>query len=555
MMSVIERIREIQVLAREGRTPNLMAAFEPLRKGVVEGDLTLDERQAFWLVDILAVSGMPDEAAELAESLRRQGRDWSFLDRTLAHALIERSQFGAARLILEHLELRGKLTPFEAASCQAHLGRLFKSLGDTAEQKRLGAANAAREEAIRRYRRALTLSQGGDPGETEDDRKIGRQIYRVWRWGGTNLLTLMLQESATLPELQSVAKEIIEQITARPAMDYFDHSALGSAHFAVGDIPAGVEQYHRMMDQPEVNLGQIERVLRDFNGHRSELVKTHEAVAELKRALEAVRLHRLKGVVVVSMEERAYLLKKLQRLSPGDDAELSPHVFALRWLADGLRQAGPIARIGRKDGSVGGGTGFLVSGENIGLAADVALLVTCAHVLSTKGEGDSIATNEAVVTFDWSNSAKYNVKKVVFESPRDEQYRLDATIAVLEGDGDLGKIGKLAVGSGDAVRTAARTMKIAGGYTIGHPLGHELSVTLGPARFTGEFTDYHSHRDARFLHYTTETMNGNSGGPIFDKDWKVVALHQNLLMHLSAQPGQGLVLTTLFDIARGHINA
>jgi Trypsin-like peptidase domain len=552
----------IERLARDGSTERLHVALEPIREAIERGDLALDELQAFRLIDILTIAGMPDLAAGVAESLSRQGKSWTFLVRAFGHALIERRQFGAALGIFKQLESMSGLTRFEAASCQGHLGRLFKSLEGTPEVKRnAGAAREARGNSIRHYREAYRLSNAPDPGETLADRAVDRHIYRVWLWAATNLLTMLHDVDNESRPLTALAREIIAGICARPLKSYFDHSALGAAHFVLAGpestdrhIVDGVAEFQKMLDHPAVSLGQIERTLREFTEQRQALTKKYVVASELKLSLESTLLQRRKGVVVITGAERKHLLEDYQRLAPGDDARLNPHIYAVRWLKDGIHEAASIARIERKNGSLeGAGSGFILSGEHLCLDPGLRLLVTCAHVLSSSGGADSIGIRDAAVRFELMGDKRYTVKQILFESLPGHGLGLDATIAVLEED--ISHIHPLPLSSGAAsnVREQASEVDISGGYTIGHPLGTELSITLGPAEFTERFTAYNRSRDAMFLRYTTETMGGNSGGPIFDTHWNVVALHQQGVVAGGEKAGQGLIVASLLDIARKHI--
>lgn len=113
------------------------------------------------------------------------------------------------------------------------------------------------------------------------------------------------------------------------------------------------------------------------------------------------------------------------------------------------------------------------------------------------------------------------------------------------------EVGTLTLGKSQDVRDATRSGSVRGGFTVGHPLGGALSLILGPARFTGRYTDWSSERHAHYLRYTTETRPGNPGGPIFDEEWRVVAVHQS--GHDGGAGGEkarrGLMVSSLVDVA------
>jgi V8-like Glu-specific endopeptidase len=52
---------------------------------------------------------------------------------------------------------------------------------------------------------------------------------------------------------------------------------------------------------------------------------------------------------------------------------------------------------------------------------------------------------------------------------------------------------------------------------IQHPSGGPKQIALNENRVTNIYRHY--------LQYTTDTLPGSSGSPVFNDDWKVVALH------------------------------
>jgi V8-like Glu-specific endopeptidase len=56
-------------------------------------------------------------------------------------------------------------------------------------------------------------------------------------------------------------------------------------------------------------------------------------------------------------------------------------------------------------------------------------------------------------------------------------------------------------------------------YVIGHPRAGGLQMSLHDSLLLAR------DRHERLLHYRTPTEAGNSGSPVFNEDWNVLALH------------------------------
>ncbi len=99
-------------------------------------------------------------------------------------------------------------------------------------------------------------------------------------------------------------------------------------------------------------------------------------------------------------------------------------------------------------------------------------------------------------------------------------------------------------------KSQAEEDDVPGGYLIGYPLGLDVAITLGPARFTERYSHFNNARDAQFVRYTTLTQDGHSGGPVFDKYWRVVAMHQEGEVDRTATSqiaARGVTLSTIRD--------
>ncbi|MFH0521518.1 trypsin-like peptidase domain-containing protein [Streptomyces sp. M41] len=188
---------------------------------------------------------------------------------------------------------------------------------------------------------------------------------------------------------------------------------------------------------------------------------------------------------------------------------LSNDLQAANFLQRGARAARTVARITLRRGGreLPMGTGFLVSPR---------LLMTNHHVLpDAEFAGSCFAEFEAQVGVD---NVPEDVVRVEFapdalflaHEPLD--YALVA-LAPVDGDEPPG-------GVFGWNRLSARTGKLVQGELVnivGHPNGRLKEVALRDNRLLTRLDD--------FLHYQTDTEPGNSGSPVFNDQWEVVALH------------------------------
>ncbi|MGV9527641.1 trypsin-like serine peptidase [Streptomyces cellulosae] len=189
----------------------------------------------------------------------------------------------------------------------------------------------------------------------------------------------------------------------------------------------------------------------------------------------------------------------------------SKELQAWSFLPRGARAARTVARISARENGreLPVGTGFLVS---------PCLLMTNHHVLPDAGTARScVAEFDAQVTVDNTPQAPVRLEfdpDALFVA--DE--RLDyALVAVSPGpDGKppgetfgwnrlSAQLGKLVIGEPVNV--------------IGHPMGRLKEIAVRDNALQVRLDD--------FIHYRTDTEPGNSGSPVFNDQWEVVALHHS----------------------------
>jgi len=215
----------------------------------------------------------------------------------------------------------------------------------------------------------------------------------------------------------------------------------------------------------------------------------------LQRLRDGVPVHYAEGPDIASLPWHGRGGQTSERIL-GGQSTLVPVSF----LHSGLRCARAVARLQVADGSLG--TGFLTPGD---------LLVTNHHVL-----GDRNAAASATVRFNYQKTAEGR-------DAQSEELRLDpsaffatskmddCTIVKVEGEPSA---------RWGAIELQATPIQVGDRVNIiQHPGGdqkqlsffHNLVVYVGQGR----------------VQYLTDTLPGSSGSPVFDKDWRLVALHHS----------------------------
>lgn len=264
---------------------------------------------------------------------------------------------------------------------------------------------------------------------------------------------------------------------------------------------------------------QIEAAMRRYEAgraHREEMTRHRAAgagVAGRTPDLEAraVRLAHAGQVPVSTVAEVT------RAAEPDRDALLeriigaSADLCAVSFLPRGARAAAPVARISVEDGgrALPLGTGFLASPR---------LLMTNNHVLPDAGAAATVVV-EFGAEVDVDNlplpPVRYRLApEVLFLTDPHLDYSLVAVMPGADGrvPGELfgwehlvAQRGKIVIGEPVNI--------------VGHPSGRLKEISVRNNRVLDQLED--------FLHYETDTEPGNSGSPVFNDQWEVVALHHS----------------------------
>jgi len=209
----------------------------------------------------------------------------------------------------------------------------------------------------------------------------------------------------------------------------------------------------------------------------------------------------------------------------------SSELMDLNYLRRGLLAARPVCRIEVKASAFEGGgfgTGFLVGPR---------LLLTNHHVLP-----DAAAARRSKADFDLEldlYGMRQTPVRFAFEPETGfwTDPALDYTLVALSLTSEGG--GK-ALESYGFLRLNPRTGKAEVGESvsiIGHPSGEPKQVALRDNKVLAIGTQPGQSGDD-FLWYETDTLGGNSGSPVFNDQWQVVALHHAGVPALKQENGE-----------------
>ena len=455
-----------------------------------------------------------DLMERVAEALRDAGADDAQVRRQYAQALIDQDRIPAAVYVLEPLAA-GAEDPGERAEARGLLGRVHKQLYVNAIK--------ADPQAVGRRRNQQHLQ------------KAVRAYHDVYRadptqlWHGINTVALTMRAAKDgvpldpVPDARRIAREIRDRIDAARAagatqgksLAEWDLATAVEASIALDDVEGAQVWLGRYVQHPGADafeLQSTERQLREV----WELTVAGAPGSLILPVLQTAILKRKFGRVDVAGPQVGRTIRETDRLTQTVRLEKtfgSETYVSLSWYRTGLERCRGVAQI-RDDVGDAVGTGFLIRGSDLapGLG-DALLLLTNAHVVTddaaVQKEKNALAPAEARVIFEALEAMAGQTFRVtlLWTSPPGD---LDATLLRLDRP----------VTGPEPFPVAARLPANDGKqkvYVIGHPKGGGLSLSLTD----NAILDY----DDRLMHYRAPTEGGSSGSPVFNNQWRLVALH------------------------------
>ena len=347
-------------------------------------------------------------------------------------------------------------------------------------------------------------------------------------WGGINLVALLARaEKDGIPVEQVIdhrafAEEIRDHIQTIENPSHWDFATLAEAHLALGRPDEAAGPLAQYCDHPESDRFALASTLRQFE----ELWDLDESddpryVALIDR-LRAGLVGKQGGEVITSAGRINQVLA--QHKSRYDELErvfTSTGPLPRTWFLEAAQCSKFVGRVWNRT-IKGWGTGFLVKdgGDLYEGWRSIQVFVTCNHVVADElNEPGALHPDEVSITFDAledpfdsAGSRRYKVSRLLWESHCTD---LDVSIVQLDQVEDR-------ILEGDALNLikAEDRMPECGEerlYIIGHPMGGELSFSFQDNEFLG--------RSSKRIQYLTPTHPGNSGSPVFDQNFNVVAMH------------------------------
>ena len=431
------------------------------------------------------------------------------------------------------------------------------------------------------------ISWYGLPFRRYGDGKIRCDEVRDDEWHAINLVALLSRAEkdgiavpgesakARASELVAAIRGKIERAEkAGKAADAWTWASLGEAHVALGAWDSAVKAYEQYAGHAAVDRFQLYGSLRQLievwqiDGSQGE-GKSQAVINALGARFGAQGPDGDIGQSLFAVEEhydeQNRLVTHVVLRSPNSQRSevlQSSSPAALRSLGQAFKTAYamPLVRAARTAHSVGRvidfdsentvGTGFVIDGGHVlPELARIPVFVTNWHVLSETNPRSAVGRRNARIRFDLANDEQHRVLELqvetfLWESP---QSRHDACLVLLSPTPAWLTPLKVASpdtlpDSLDAVPVRDRCCCVVGfagkdkSRFVGD--GHSLKL-LDLGRHNGT-----APHEPLIVHYSNQTQPGDSGGPVCNPSWEVVALH-----HAGAVPTK-----RLHPVTRGRHN-
>ncbi len=437
---------------------------------------------------------------KVGDCLIQSRRNSLNIRRQYAQSMVDQGNLTAAITILERIaeETRGKKLA-EYREVMGLLGRAYKQIYMDAGEGHCAWKTRALQQAIEHYHAVYAANKG---------------CY----WHGINTAALLRRARRdgiafdNFPPETTLAQEILHSIQRKRSRTFWDQAAAAEACIALGrhkDALQWMQAYLKANSLPAFHLGSFLRQLTQVWG----LTPDHPPGSAIIPLISNELLHREGGSLPVSAETTRSALRT-GTMDEGLEKILGKTgMRSCNWWRRGLERAQAVAKISLKHEEDGIGTGFLMKAEDLALpnAADNdQVLVTSAHVVSDKPDGarypDEVHINFELL--EGENGGPFQAREMLFTSPVE---KLDVSILRLDRQVE-----------GVEPSEGAKRLPTPGKsrvYVVGHPGGRSLTFSI---------QDNHLIAKAPpLLHYRAPTEHGSSGSPVFNEQWKLIAVHHS----------------------------
>jgi hypothetical protein len=455
-----------------------------------------------------------DLLRSVADAFVQSGQAAPAIRRQYAQALIDRTDYTGALMILQALAAERPVDDREGQEARGLIGRVYKQ--QFVDASRIGAplARPALAKAIAAYHEVYAHAPEA-------------------LWHGINVVALAARARGAdwpLPpgvDPDVIAPRILAAVTAKGnAADAWDVATAVEACVALGRNQEANVWLGRYLAAPGTDAFELASTLRQLQ----EIWLLVPDVEPGESLLPKLRAEHLLREGAEAIFDARTVRAGLQR-NHGLDGAVS-----LAWFRRALERCRLVGHI--EDRLTGAsGTGFLIRAGDILPAGYVDpaewLLLTSAHVLGD--DRDAIRPSDAVVRFETLEiegraPCEHRVERVLWSSP---VTALDATIARL--DPPIAAAPELPIA--DQAPDTARRQRV---YVIGYPGGRVLSLSINDNILLG-LRDGH-------LEYRSPTERGSSGSPVFDDRWNLIGLHRGETAH---DCNEGIWIGAIRAAARG----
>ncbi|MCW5923401.1 MAG: trypsin-like peptidase domain-containing protein [Saprospiraceae bacterium] len=196
------------------------------------------------------------------------------------------------------------------------------------------------------------------------------------------------------------------------------------------------------------------------------------------------------------------------QFSVPDDAKLEKiigqnNLLRIKWLEEALKASKAVCRVVCADGELGTGfltkEGYVFTNNHVIKSADVAKTARLEfnYEIGTDGKTKARTT--------------YQLDASDFKSSPPNEFDFARVKVIDRADAPLKQWGFVEFDP-DAIPAVGEGVTI-----IQHPKGEDKQIALNANEVLGQLNQH--------LFYSTDTEPGSSGSPVFNKDWKVVAIH------------------------------